>query len=1135
MNCSFAVSSPEIVCGCDGVNTQIVTLSECSTDISAHMQVIKQFKGSPEVKSETNLIIARAGLFAKWNDDNKFMTICPQHRFQLGLGFRPNWRGYCELKLCHDTQVKATRTLNVKNIMGAYKQYDKLYPLGSYVCDNCRKQITVKATFNDFKQSTSNNSSDSEKESESSSEVSGEESSTGTPEAQDQPAEKEPGFLSPKSDHTYVYSHGTSGTEYSLSQETNKGDNTKRELLDRFLLANGKEPIQKVLRTEWDEACDRTKQDYSKKAQEIFICTLKVLAPDHYIDLGQAVVQSKELIEELEMEEDLDDNELLEAFGNAYGNAKTWTSKRQILSIIANKFPYSDVKGVIPQITKFKYYVARLHASLYGEGSEVETNKKYGTRVKNEMIDSFLEYLVSPQVCVDVPYGEKKMKLSSGFEIAVPRVILTSCKEWVVQEYIDYCKANHIEHASARTYRKILDAVGPAIRKSVAGLDYFTAEGTKSFDELNSICDRLASCGVDMSSKADKLNAYRNYLKLEYKLHVQLKSNVADHCMTHALSDSADSNLAESCGHEHNAQCPNCEQGYQVLTEMGQIIMDNKEELGDDFDETLYVYQQAKTSIFIWKMHQLRNVNQNRARKDAIDALDDKTMLLEMDWAMKLLPQRFRESQQHFFGKVGISCHISVFYTKPDGENLLTFYLTHLFTKCVQDSHTVLCILQHNMEFIEENHPSIKELKLRSDNAGCYKSNETITGIKKLQSAQLKITNYDFCDSQGGKGACDRKAAHLKAHLKRYVNQGSDAIDAFGIKKGLESNKGVNAKIFVCEEPVESSTANRQDVIPGISSYFNFTFNEDGKIKAKKAYQIGTGNDFACTGKAVDVLLIHETPTLELNELPDRDIASENSSGFHCPEEGCMFTCRKPEALEKHLDIGNHNIVSLPSVDEKLTLTDKSKVIFRDVIDRSQRAIFTKPSAVVTVDNEQMTESSECKEKGWALKHATKRSRFNDNQKSWLEEIFEEGNKKGDRHDPEKIAQRMRKVMRNGERRFGLSEFLKPSQIQNYFSRLLKTNKKTLSSSDLDDLSSIDRELEMQNLNQLAMNVEFNVNHPIIIDDINLCDTNLKSLSLRILKQCACDLSLKPRGNKRKKDTFIEAINVVIDNCSCRK
>jgi len=32
----------------------------------------------------------------------------------------------------------------------------------------------------------------------------------------------------------------------------------------------------------------------------------------------------------------------------------------------------------------------------------------------------------------------------------------------------------------------------------------------------------------------------------------------------------------------------------------------------------------------------------------------------------------------------------------------------------------------------------------------------------------------DFSDPQGRKGACDRKAATIKAHVRRYINEGHD-------------------------------------------------------------------------------------------------------------------------------------------------------------------------------------------------------------------------------------------------------------------------------------------------------------------------------------------------------------------------
>lgn len=46
-----------------------------------------------------------------------------------------------------------------------------------------------------------------------------------------------------------------------------------------------------------------------------------------------------------------------------------------------------------------------------------------------------------------------------------------------------------------------------------------------------------------------------------------------------------------------------------------------------------------------WKKHLLRSVNQDRARSHVIENLSDGEVLIERDWAMKLLPMMYRESQ----------------------------------------------------------------------------------------------------------------------------------------------------------------------------------------------------------------------------------------------------------------------------------------------------------------------------------------------------------------------------------------------------------------------------------------------------------------------------------------------------------
>ena len=80
----------------------------------------------------------------------------------------------------------------------------------------------------------------------------------------------------------------------------------------------------------------------------------------------------------------------------------------------------------------------------------------------------------------------------------------------------------------------------------------------------------------------------------------------------------------------------------------------------DEKDELKYVVSQAEKCIQTWKAHLLRSINQDQARLDALDMLDANSVLLVLDWAMKFLPRKYRESQANWFGKRGISWHIAV-------------------------------------------------------------------------------------------------------------------------------------------------------------------------------------------------------------------------------------------------------------------------------------------------------------------------------------------------------------------------------------------------------------------------------------------------------------------------------------------
>ena len=82
---------------------------------------------------------------------------------------------------------------------------------------------------------------------------------------------------------------------------------------------------------------------------------------------------------------------------------------------------------------------------------------------------------------------------------------------------------------------------------------------------------------------------------------------------------------------------------------------------------------------------QLIKKKQNRTL--ALTQLDEETRLIIMDWAMKYLPQHYREQMSEFFGKRGRSWHISAVITRSQEEGRCEVEcFVHLFNTCKQNS-----------------------------------------------------------------------------------------------------------------------------------------------------------------------------------------------------------------------------------------------------------------------------------------------------------------------------------------------------------------------------------------------------------------------------------------------------------------
>jgi len=104
----------------------------------------------------------------------------------------------------------------------------------------------------------------------------------------------------------------------------------------------------------------------------------------------------------------------------------------------------------------------------------------------------------------------------------------------------------------------------------------------------------------------------------------------------------------------------------------------------------------------------------------------------------------------------------------------------------------------------------------------------------------INVARVDFSDPQGGKGACDRKAATIKAHVRRYVNEGHNVTNAQEFKTAILSNGGVtgvrvtvvDAAVAACELP--------QVKLDGVSILNNFKFLGE-TVKVWRAFDVGKG------------------------------------------------------------------------------------------------------------------------------------------------------------------------------------------------------------------------------------------------------------------------------------------------------
>ena len=104
---------------------------------------------------------------------------------------------------------------------------------------------------------------------------------------------------------------------------------------------------------------------------------------------------------------------------------------------------------------------------------------------------------------------------------------------------------------------------------------------------------------------------------------------------------------------------------------------------------------------------------------------------------------------------------------------------------------------------VRKRHPSIRNVYIRSDEAGCYHNNLLIASLKDIRNrVGVKVVSYDYSEPQYGKDICDRTLCPMKLAIRRYCDEGHDILSAKDMTKALLEGpaSGVTASVNKIDE-----------------------------------------------------------------------------------------------------------------------------------------------------------------------------------------------------------------------------------------------------------------------------------------------------------------------------------------------
>ena len=291
--------------------------------------------------------------------------------------------------------------------------------------------------------------------------------------------------------------------------------------------------------------------------------------------------------------------------------------------------------------------------------------------VEKGTIAFVVEILTSEEHQQGVAHGTKLVKFPDGTTERIARVIRKQHQAYLVRLIQAHLKENSMQKLQFSTLKRLLKLLPAADAREIKGLDPKYELHRRAFIDLQEICTELHNVftlkddekNSDLVEKVQQgLTTSASYLLGHFVYNLSENSKCASHDINFACSDSKNSNQQNMGSREHlditeryTEECDYC----NVLPAAGALLEELLEEAKDNFTELEFQRKSKETKdsqeyIASYKKQVYRHWVGSKRWDQYYKDKNPKRAMAKMDFAMKAVLEKARETQSEWFGKLEV-------------------------------------------------------------------------------------------------------------------------------------------------------------------------------------------------------------------------------------------------------------------------------------------------------------------------------------------------------------------------------------------------------------------------------------------------------------------------------------------------